>query len=72
MILSLRSVTSPRDAVRCRWVRDTRHLGWASNGRRLSGVLLDTATRFEQDGRWEIAEALYIDITERYGGTPAP
>lgn len=36
-----------------------------------AGVLLDTATRFEQDGRWEIAEALYIDITERYGGTPA-
>lgn len=34
-------------------------------------VLLDAATRFEQDGRWEIAEALYTHITEFYGGTPA-
>ncbi len=34
-------------------------------------VLLAAATRFEQDGRWEIAEALYIHITEFYGGTPA-
>ena len=36
-----------------------------------AAVLLDTATRFERDGRWEIAEALYIHITELYGGTPA-
>lgn len=36
-----------------------------------AAVLLSTATRFERDGRWEIAEAIYILITERYGGTSA-
>lgn len=36
-----------------------------------AAVLLDAATRFERDGRWEIAEALYILLTERYGATPA-
>ena len=36
-----------------------------------AAVLLDAAGQFEQDGRWEIAEALYILITEHYGGTPA-
>ena len=35
-----------------------------------AAVLLEAATRFEQDGRWEIAEALYIHITEQFGGTP--
>jgi hypothetical protein len=36
-----------------------------------AAVLLATATRFERDGRWEIAEAIYVLITEQYGGTPA-
>lgn len=36
-----------------------------------AAVLLATATRFERDGRWEIAEAIYVLITERYGATPA-
>ena len=36
-----------------------------------AAVLLQAATAFEQDGQWEVAEALLIHITERYGGTPA-
>ena len=36
-----------------------------------AAVLLEAATRFEQEGRWEIAEAIYVHITEWYGGTPA-
>jgi hypothetical protein len=36
-----------------------------------AAVLLEAATRFERDGRWEIAEALYVLLTEQYGDTPA-
>jgi len=36
-----------------------------------SAVLLRTASEFERDGRWEIAEAIYMLIVERYGSTPA-
>jgi hypothetical protein len=36
-----------------------------------AAVLLSTATRFERDGRWPIAEAIYVLITEQYGATPA-
>lgn len=36
-----------------------------------AGVLLQAATRFERDGRWEIAEAIYLLLTEEYGATPA-
>ena len=36
-----------------------------------AAVLLRAATEFERDGRWEVAEAIYILITERYGSTPA-
>lgn len=36
-----------------------------------AAVLLEAATRFEREGRWEIAEALYVLLTERYGETPA-
>ncbi|NNL30936.1 MAG: hypothetical protein HKO77_07930, partial [Gemmatimonadetes bacterium] len=36
-----------------------------------ASVLLQAADAFAQEGRWEIAEALYERITERFGGTPA-
>lgn len=36
-----------------------------------AAVLLRTAREFERDGRWQIAEAIYVHISERYGGTPA-
>jgi hypothetical protein len=36
-----------------------------------AAVLLQAATRFERDGRWEIAEAIYVLLTEQYGATPA-
>jgi hypothetical protein len=36
-----------------------------------AAVLLEAATRFEQDGRWDVAEAIYIHITETYGSTPS-
>jgi len=36
-----------------------------------AAVLLQAATRFEQDGRWDVAEAIYIHITEFYGSTPS-
>lgn len=36
-----------------------------------AAVLLRAARDFERDGQWEIAEAIYVHITERYGGTPA-
>lgn len=34
-----------------------------------ASVLLETARAFEADGRWEVAEALYRLIVERYGST---
>jgi hypothetical protein len=36
-----------------------------------AAVLLGAAARFEAEGRWDIAEALYQLITERFGDTPA-
>lgn len=36
-----------------------------------AAVLLQAADAFAQEGRWEIAEAIYERITERFGGTPA-
>lgn len=36
-----------------------------------AAVLLRAATAFEEDGQWEIAEAIYRHITEQFGGTPA-
>lgn len=36
-----------------------------------AAVLLQAADAFAQEGRWDIAEALYERITERYSGTPA-
>ena len=36
-----------------------------------AAVLLDTAKRFEEEGRREIAEALYVHIAERFADTPA-
>lgn len=36
-----------------------------------AAVLLEAADAFAQEGRWEIAEAIYERIAERYGGTPA-
>ncbi|MDX1492899.1 MAG: hypothetical protein R3253_02405, partial [Longimicrobiales bacterium] len=36
-----------------------------------AAVLLQAADAFAQEGRWEIAEAIYERIVERYGGTPA-
>jgi hypothetical protein len=34
-------------------------------------VLLATAQGFESEGRWEVAEAIYLLILERYAGTPS-
>lgn len=34
-------------------------------------VPLETARVFEADGRWDVAEALYRLIADRYGATPA-
>ncbi|MDX1647135.1 MAG: hypothetical protein R3304_08315 [Longimicrobiales bacterium] len=36
-----------------------------------AAILLEVADAFAQEGRWEIAEAIYERITERFGGTPA-
>ena len=36
-----------------------------------AAVLLQAADGFAREGRWEIAEAIYERITERFGGTPA-
>ncbi len=36
-----------------------------------ASVLLEAARGFEADGRWDVAEALYTLITERYPATPA-
>jgi hypothetical protein len=36
-----------------------------------AAVLLEAAGRFERDRRWEVAEALYIHITQQYEGTPS-
>lgn len=36
-----------------------------------AAVLLQTAREFERAGRWQIAEAIYVHITERYGDTAA-
>jgi len=36
-----------------------------------AAVLLSTARDFQAEGRWEVAEALFQLISERYGDTPA-
>ncbi|MDH3271356.1 MAG: hypothetical protein OEN56_08500, partial [Gemmatimonadota bacterium] len=36
-----------------------------------AAVLLEAAREFERDGLWDVAEAIYVHITERYAGTPA-
>ncbi|HEM45780.1 MAG TPA: hypothetical protein ENO23_01920, partial [Alphaproteobacteria bacterium] len=36
-----------------------------------AAVLLSAADAFAREGRWEVAEALYERITERYSDTPA-
>lgn len=36
-----------------------------------AAVLLDAAEAFQAEGRWEVAEALFHFISERYGDTPA-
>lgn len=36
-----------------------------------AAVLLQAASRFERDGRWEVAEAIYVLLAEQYGATPA-
>jgi hypothetical protein len=36
-----------------------------------AAVLLDAAQRFQTEGRWDVAEALFHYITERFGDTPA-
>src|SRR5210317_527049 len=36
-----------------------------------AAVLLTAGQRFQDDGRWEVAEAIFHYILERYGDTPA-
>jgi hypothetical protein len=36
-----------------------------------AAVILQTARDFEAAGRWDVAEALYRLVVDRYGGTPA-
>ncbi|PWG75154.1 hypothetical protein DF186_14135, partial [Enterococcus hirae] len=36
-----------------------------------AAVLLQAADAFAQEGRWDVAQAIYERIVERYGGTPA-
>jgi outer membrane protein assembly factor BamD (BamD/ComL family) len=36
-----------------------------------AAVLLQAATEFERDGRWDVAAAIYQHITERFNNTPS-